>query len=148
MKKTDNMPSSEPGIVFDDDLDFVVEDDASSVGDNLQNKTQNKTQAKAKQEDSGEINFSIEGEVLEPEPISNSKELDVISTGLAEKASGGRIGDQLIEKGLITPDQLNVALQEKKQSSKMMGEILVDLGFIEADTLLSLIHISEPTRPY
>ena len=135
MKKTDNMPSSEPGIVFDDDLDFVVEDDASSVGDNLQNKTQNKTQAKAKQEDSGEINFSIEGEVLEPEPISNSKELDVISTGLAEKASGGRIGDQLIEKGLITPDQLNVALQEKKQSSKMMGEILVDLGFIEADTL-------------
>lgn len=39
-----------------------------------------------------------------------------------------RIGDTLVEKGLITQDQLQV--HEKKNSPKLIGEILVDLGFI------------------
>src|SRR5262245_59642132 len=42
----------------------------------------------------------------------------------------GRMGDRMVAKGLITEDQLNVALQEKKISGKMLGEILVGLGFI------------------
>ena len=50
-----------------------------------------------------------------------------------------RFGDELVAKGLITPDQLNVALQEQKVSDKMIGEIMVDLGFIEASTLSSFL---------
>ena len=46
-----------------------------------------------------------------------------------------RMGDKLVSMGVITPDQLNVALQEKRISGKMIGEVLVDLGFIDADTL-------------
>jgi len=40
-----------------------------------------------------------------------------------------RIGDLLIEKGILTPDQLNIALTEQKKSSDPLGKIIVKLGF-------------------
>ncbi|MEM7680200.1 MAG: ATPase, T2SS/T4P/T4SS family [Pseudomonadota bacterium] len=51
----------------------------------------------------------------------------------------GRMGDRMVAMGLITEDQLNVALQEKKITGKMLGEILVELGFIEEDALTSFL---------
>lgn len=48
---------------------------------------------------------------------------------------GGRMGERLVAMGVITADQLNVALQEKKVTGKLLGEVLVDLGFINAQTL-------------
>lgn len=51
----------------------------------------------------------------------------------------GRIGDRMVEMGLITEDQLNVGLQEKKVSGKMLGEIFVELGFIDEETLTSFL---------
>ena len=42
-----------------------------------------------------------------------------------------RIGDTLIALGLITPDQLDIALREKERSPSMLGAILTDLGFID-----------------
>jgi len=50
-----------------------------------------------------------------------------------------RIGERLVEQGLITPDQLNVALHEKQKSGKMIGETLVDLGFIAESMLTSFL---------
>lgn len=50
-----------------------------------------------------------------------------------------RIGDRLVEQGLISPDQLKVALYEKQRSSKLLGEILVDLGFISSATLSAFL---------
>lgn len=50
-----------------------------------------------------------------------------------------RIGDRLVAMGIITPDQLNVALQEKKITGKMLGEVLVDLGFIDEETLTAIL---------
>ncbi len=54
---------------------------------------------------------------------------------LQEEAAKGRIGDRLVGQGIITPDQLNVALTEKKISGKMLGQVLVDLGFINEGML-------------
>ena len=51
----------------------------------------------------------------------------------------GRMGDRMIAMGLIDSGQLNVALQEKKVSNKMLGQILVDLGFITEQTLIAFI---------
>lgn len=51
----------------------------------------------------------------------------------------GRIGERLVSMGIITEDQLNVALQEKKVSGKLLGEIMVDLGFIDAETLSTFL---------
>ncbi len=50
-----------------------------------------------------------------------------------------RIGDRLVEKGVITRDQLDVALHEKNKSGKMIGEILVDLGFISDELLTDFL---------
>lgn len=41
-----------------------------------------------------------------------------------------RLGDMLIEKGLITPDQLRIALMEQKKQNEPLGKILVKIGFI------------------
>lgn len=54
----------------------------------------------------------------------------------------GRMGDRMISMGLINEDQLNVALQEKKISGKLLGEILVELGFIDTQTLMKFLSES------
>lgn len=58
------------------------------------------------------------------------------TSGIRKK---GRIGDRMVAMGLITEDQLNVALQEKKISGKMLGETMVDLGFIDENTLTAFL---------
>ncbi len=40
-----------------------------------------------------------------------------------------RIGDLLIEKGILTQDQLSIALTEQKKSREQLGKIVVSLGF-------------------
>ncbi len=51
-------------------------------------------------------------------------------TTTAVKAPKKRIGDQLIDAGLITTDQLKIALMEQKSSGKALGEVFVSLGFV------------------
>lgn len=50
-----------------------------------------------------------------------------------------RIGDRLISMGLISADQLDVALQEQKSDKKMLGQILVDFGFITDSALAEVL---------
>ena len=52
-------------------------------------------------------------------------------------ATGGRkrIGQMLIEKGLINEQQLNEALDTQKQTTEMLGQILLDLGHVEKQAL-------------
>ncbi|WP_259057379.1 GspE/PulE family protein [Methylohalomonas lacus] len=40
-----------------------------------------------------------------------------------------RIGEILVQKGVTTPDQVNIALTEQKKSKEHLGKILVKLGF-------------------
>ncbi|OIQ89138.1 putative type II secretion system protein E [mine drainage metagenome] len=54
---------------------------------------------------------------------------------------GGRIGDRLVEMGLLSKDQLQVALYEKKRSKKLLGNLLVELGFI-TESALSAVLVS------
>ena len=54
------------------------------------------------------------------------------------KAGGPvRIGDKLIQLGLISQDQLEVALKEQKRSpdKKLLGNVLVDMGFLTESAL-------------
>ncbi|MBU0756300.1 MAG: type II secretion system protein GspE, partial [Planctomycetes bacterium] len=41
-----------------------------------------------------------------------------------------RLGDQLIEEGMITEAQLKLALKAQKRDHEPLGRILVNLGFI------------------
>lgn len=57
----------------------------------------------------------------------------------AAAAGGGRIGDKLVEMGLISKDQLQVALHQKKRSTKLLGELLIELGFITESALSAVL---------
>lgn len=54
---------------------------------------------------------------------------------------GGRkqIGQMLIEKGLITEAQLQQALETQEQTAQLIGEVLVDLGFVEPRQLYEIL---------
>jgi len=47
-----------------------------------------------------------------------------------------RLGEALIQEGILSEDQLKRALAEQKSSDKMLGEILVDLGMISGPDML------------
>jgi type IV pilus assembly protein PilB len=51
----------------------------------------------------------------------------------------GRLGDLLVNNGLITPAQLEKALQEQKISGNKLGSGLVKLGFITEKNLVSFL---------
>ena len=46
-----------------------------------------------------------------------------------------RIGDQLIDSGVITPDQLKIAVLEQQRTSERLGNVLVKLGFLTESVL-------------
>ncbi len=46
-----------------------------------------------------------------------------------------RLGEKLMGLGLITQDQLRIALHEQKDTSKPLGEALVVLGFVTEDAM-------------
>lgn len=50
-----------------------------------------------------------------------------------------RLGDILITEGLITEDQLGVALEDQKKDGGKLGDILINMGFITEDTLFSVL---------
>ncbi len=84
-----------------------------------------------------------------PQPASTSTDLVAPQGAKIEARSGGadygagsknrRIGETLVEQGIISQDQLQVALHEKQRSNRMLGEILVDLGFITQDILMNFL---------
>ncbi|MEG1500835.1 MAG: ATPase, T2SS/T4P/T4SS family [Clostridiales bacterium] len=54
-------------------------------------------------------------------------------------ASKMRMGDLLVEGRLITEEQLKYALEIQKKSGDMLGHILVDLGIVTEDQVLSIM---------
>ncbi len=49
-------------------------------------------------------------------------------------APRGRLGERLVDAGLISADQLKTALIEQQRSRKPLGETLVSLGFVTEET--------------
>ena len=46
-----------------------------------------------------------------------------------------KLGQQLLNKGLISIDQLDIALTEQKKNGRLLGEILVALGFVSESVM-------------
>ncbi len=59
-----------------------------------------------------------------------------------------RIGEKLISIGLISTDQLQIALQEQKATKKMLGSILVEMGFITESALGEVLAESSGTQKF
>ena len=58
-----------------------------------------------------------------------------------------RIGEILLEYGLITHDQLTGALEKQMQSKRRLGSILEEMGFVDVDTLLTILS-KQYNRPH
>lgn len=54
-----------------------------------------------------------------------------------------RLGDQLVENGMITRDQLTDAIRNQKRYGGRLGDILVEMGFITAEQLQEQIDGDE-----
>jgi general secretion pathway protein E/type IV pilus assembly protein PilB len=50
-----------------------------------------------------------------------------------------RLGDQLIEKGLITQDQIEIAITEQKKTRKPLGQVLTEFGFITESVMRDML---------
>ncbi len=58
---------------------------------------------------------------------------------MARAAPVRRLGDLLLEKGVITRDQLDTALSEQKKNRDSLGRVLVKLGFIPESVMRDLL---------
>ena len=58
---------------------------------------------------------------------------------MAEQRKKLRLGELLVQQGLITPDQLGIALAEQKQNNIQIGRLLVRLGFITEAAIRDII---------
>jgi len=61
-----------------------------------------------------------------------------------------RIGDKLVSLGLISPDQLEVALTEQRNAKekKLIGQILVEMGFITESALGEVLAETSGTQKF
>ena len=53
-----------------------------------------------------------------------------------------KIGDLLVKADLISPEQLETALQEQRQNGGLLGSNLIKLGYIEEKYLTSINMVS------
>src|SRR3990172_6413807 len=49
------------------------------------------------------------------------------------------LGERLVEKGLVSKDQLDLALREQKRTGERIGEILISLGFVTQELISSAL---------
>lgn len=59
-----------------------------------------------------------------------------------------RIGDKLIDLGLISKDQLQIALLEQKTTKKLLGTILVEMGFVTESALGEVLAESSGAQKF
>jgi general secretion pathway protein E/type IV pilus assembly protein PilB len=50
-----------------------------------------------------------------------------------------RLGDRLVQMELVTRDQVTIALIEQKKTGKMLGQALIDLGFISDNDMREVL---------
>lgn len=131
---TDKSPKKKrTDLVLDTFQDFTVENVTSSK----KVKAEDPTLPTRYQKPRPEAASADGGKALK----TYSRDLSIDGKGEVDRdiRKKGRMGDRMVAQGLITEDQLNVALQEKKINGKMLGEVLVDLGFISEEALTAFL---------
>ncbi|MCK4994764.1 MAG: Flp pilus assembly complex ATPase component TadA [Candidatus Omnitrophica bacterium] len=57
----------------------------------------------------------------------------------ADKGKKKRLGEYLIDKGLVSSDQVKKALDEQKKAGSRLGQTLIELGFLKEDELIVVL---------
>src|SRR4051795_3552365 len=61
-----------------------------------------------------------------------------------------QLGTLLADEGLLTPVELELALDEQRRTGRLLGQIVVDRGYISAFSLARVLsgpHGTAPARP-
>ena len=75
----------------------------------------------------------------EPSPLNGTQQPAVASPERLAGISRGRLGALLIERGLVTEEQLEQGLSEQGESGGRIGEVLVALGFVDERDLVDAL---------
>src|SRR3989442_699787 len=59
----------------------------------------------------------------------------------APAAASAALGEVLLERNLITPEQLKIAIDHQGTSNRRIGQVLIDLGFTNADAVLGALSV-------
>ena len=52
------------------------------------------------------------------------------------------LGQTLLSKGIVSQDQLNIALTEQKRFKAPLGKVLVQLGFVTEATIRDILAVA------
>ena len=65
-------------------------------------------------------------------------------------SSGSDVGSKLLDKKVISEDQLNIALKERERigNNRSLGVILVDMGFISEGALGEILNESSGLKKF
>jgi len=141
--KNKNFGVDEPGLVIESDDETTVIEDSPSSQEQKVHRFDLEDQEGSKESSSDESTFeeNEEREFYDQKKETQGRNLKPLNKDLESQdgGNGSRIGERLVSMGIITNAQLNVALQEKKISGKMLGEVLVDLDFITPEMLTTFL---------
>ena len=81
-------------------------------------------------------------------PIIDNKTIQNVQQ--APISSGADIGSKLLDKKVISEDQLNIALKERERvgNTRSMGVILVDMGFVSEGALGEILNESSGMKKF
>lgn len=51
-----------------------------------------------------------------------------------------RIGEMLVEVGILTPEQLQQALREQRETEERLGDVLINKGYITQEQLVEVLE--------
>jgi len=89
---------------------------------------------------------------LKRTPAAPSATIDAPPTGFGappagrDAASGGRmqavtLGTLLVERGVVTSEQLDAAIEQQKRSGRRLGHVLIDMGATTQDAVLGALAV-------
>lgn len=50
-----------------------------------------------------------------------------------------RLGDRLVDEGIVSPDQVQIAITEQRKTKKALGQVFVDLGFVTESVIRDIL---------
>jgi len=99
---------------------------------------------KSNQEDAQENPAELTPAAADVAPVAAEEE----NTPPVAPAKPLRLGEKLIALGLLSPDQLQIVLTEQKNSKKLIGAILVEMGFVTESALGEVLAESSGTQKF
>src|SRR5437899_4797127 len=65
---------------------------------------------------------------------------------MPQPQTAARLGDWLLDQGHLTQTQLDLALREQKRKQKLLGETLLELGFVSQEVLSQFLAQKTQTQ--